>query len=253
MADGAPFATHSSALLPVLYKNAPAMLKVATHPEERSGVSLMLWWNGEGAARVLAHHADAVLLERAVGPRSLSVLARTGHDDEASRNICSVAAKLHAPRPFPPPLVPLATWFRELQPAAVRFGGILQKSLATSCELIENPAEVIVLHGDLHHANVLDAGPRGWLAVDPKGLLGERAFDFANIFCNPDFVVATAPGRLRKQAFVVADAASLDRRRLLQWILAYAGLSAAWSLTTPDEDPRVALAVAGIAAAELDR
>ncbi len=212
----------------------------------------MLWWNGEGAARVLAHHADAVLLERAAGPRSLSALAHTGHDDEASRIICSVAAKLHAPRPIaPPPLVPLPTWFRDLQPAAVRFGGILQKSFETSCELLENPAEIVVLHGDLHHENVLDAGPRGWLAVDPKGLLGERGFDFANIFCNPDFAVAAAAGRLRTQASVVADAARLDRLRLLQWILAYAGLSAAWSLTTPDEDPRLALTVAAIAAAEM--
>jgi len=36
-------------------------------------------------------------------------------------------------------------------------------------------------------------GPRGWLAIDPKGLCGERGFDFVNIFCNPDFALATAP------------------------------------------------------------
>jgi streptomycin 6-kinase len=43
-------------------------------------------------------------------------------------------------------------------------------------------------------------GPRGWLAIDPKGLCGERGFDFVNIFCNPDFALATAPGRLVRQA-----------------------------------------------------
>lgn len=43
-----------------------------------------------------------------------------------------------------------------------------------------------VLHGDLHHGNVLDFGPLGWLAIDPKGLHGESGFDYANILSNPD-------------------------------------------------------------------
>jgi streptomycin 6-kinase len=110
--------------------------------------------------------------------------------------------------------------------------------------------DAVVLHGDLHHANVLDGGTRGWLAIDPKALLGERGFDFANIFCNPDTAVATSPGRLEEQASVVAQTGRIERVRLLQWILAYAGLSAAWSLHT-DEDPRLALAIAEIAASRL--
>jgi streptomycin 6-kinase len=45
------------------------------------------------------------------------------------------------------------------------------------------------LHGDLHHENVLDFGERRWLAIDPHGLHGERFFDFANIFTNPDLMI----------------------------------------------------------------
>jgi len=89
-----------------------------------------------------------------------------------------------------------------------------------------------------------------WLAIDPKGLLGERGFDFANIFCNPDGPIATAPGRLKRQIDVVASAAALEHRRLLKWVLAYAGLSAAWSLGE-GERPNLALAVAAQAAAAL--
>ena len=88
----------------------------------------------------------------------------------------------------------------------------------------------MVLHGDIHHGNILDFGPRGWLAIDPKGLTGERAFDYANIFCNPDLETATSPGRLARRAEVVAEAAALNRGRLLQWIVAWAGLSAAFSI-----------------------
>ena len=94
--------------------------------------------------------------------------------------------------------------------------------------------------------------PRGWLAIDPKGLLGERAFDFVNILRNPDAQVALTPGRFSRQVTVVADAAGLDRTRLLQWTLAFTGLSAAWILGD-GEQPDLDLAVGELAATELSR
>jgi streptomycin 6-kinase len=225
--NGQPITTHSSDLLPVRHEGVPAMLKIAREPEERWGGLLMAWWEGDGAARVLAHEGDGLLLERAMGGTSLAEVARNGRDDEASRVICAVAAKLHAPRGRPPPeLLPLSRRFEELEPAAARHGGILGQAAATARELLAEPRDVVVLHGDLHHGNVLDFGPRGWLAIDPKRLAGERGFEFASILRNPDRATATAPGRLARQATVVAEAAGLERARLLKWVLAYAGLSA---------------------------
>jgi streptomycin 6-kinase len=250
-ADGEPIATRSSDLLPVRLAGVPAMLKIAREAEERWGGLLMGWWGGDGAARVLAQEGDALLLERAAGQGSLAEMARGGRDDEASRIICAVAARLHAPRRSPPPeLIPLPRWFEALEPAAARHGGILSLAAATGRELLAEPQEVVVLHGDIHHGNVLDFGARGWLAIDPKRLVGDRGFDFANLFCNPDLAIATAPGRLARQASVVAEAAGLDRPRLLRWILAWSGLSAAW-LLEDGERAEIPLAVAGIAAAEL--
>ena len=100
---------------------------------------------------------------------------------------------------------------------------------------------MVVLHGDLHHENLLDSGARGWLVIDPKGLIGERSFEYANLFRNPDIDIALAPGRMSRQVDIVAARAGLDRRRLLTWILAYAGLGAAWSLSSGD-DPAPGLA-----------
>jgi streptomycin 6-kinase len=253
-ADGEPIVTHSSALLPVRRDGVALMLKVARAAEERAGARLMAWWDGHGAARLLAHEGDALLMERAEGHRSLVEMARGGRDEEASRILCAAAARLHAPRDHPPPptLVPLDVWFRALEPAAAAHGGVLATAAAAARELLAEPRDVRALHGDLHHQNVLDFGARGWLAIDPKGLLGERGFDFANLFCNPDLETATAPGRLARQADVVAQAAEVERGRLLRWVLAYAGLSTSWSLEDGDE-PRLALAVAEIAAAELAR
>jgi streptomycin 6-kinase len=251
--DGAAFTTHTSVLLPVLAAGQPAMLKVATAPEEERGAAILAWWAGEGAARVIALEGAALLMERATGTRSLVQMAASGDDDAATRILCATAARLHALRPNPPAsAVPLQTWFADLATAAAREGGILAPAHAAANHLLGTQRDLVVLHGDLHHGNVLDFSERGWLAIDPKGLYGERGFDYANIFCNPDTPTAMAPGRLARQADIVAEAARIERTRLLQWVLAYAGLSASWSLEDGD-DPTLALSVAKIAAAELFR
>ncbi|ODT09050.1 MAG: 3'-kinase, partial [Kaistia sp. SCN 65-12] len=198
------------------------------------------------------HDDDALLMERADGPVSLAAMARDGADEAASRILCEVAARLHAPRDTPPPeLIPLETRFDALF-AAAGHGGLFAEAATVARALLDDPSDPRVLHGDLHHGNVLDAGPRGFLAIDPKRLHGERAFDFANIFCNPDADVALAPGRLARQLRVVAEAADLEPRRLLRWIAAHAGLSAAWHVED-GSDPALALGVGALALAELGR
>ena len=251
--DGEPITTTTSRLLPVRRDGVPAMLKVATEPEERRGADTMTWWDGDGAAHVIAHDGDALLMARAEGATSLAKMALSGHDDEATRIMCQVAVRLHAPRtrPLPSSLVPLPEWFAALEPGAMRHGGILEQAAATARHLFAEPRDIVVLHGDIHHGNVLHFGSRGWLAIDPKGLLGERAFDFVNILRNPDAQIALAPGRFSRQVTVLAEAAGLDRVRFLKWTLAFTGLSAAWILDD-GETPEVDLAVAELALAELN-
>lgn len=104
---------------------------------------------------------------------------------------------------------------------------------------------------------MLDFGDRGWLAIDPKGLIGERGFDYANLFCNPDLSnpvppVAILPDVFTARLALVSDLAALERGRLLLWVLAWAGLSAAW-IIEGNETPSTSLAVAQLAAVELDR
>ena len=239
--DGGLIATPSSWVLPVRKNGLPAVLKIARIPDERCGYLLMRWWDGEGAARVLALADKAILLERATGARSLSDMARSGDDDEACRILCRTAARLHRPRREPAPeLHPLTSWFQPLFDLAGR-----DRRLAPAADaarrLLAEPQAVCPLHGDLHHDNVLDFGDRGWLAIDPHGLLGERAFDYANIFTNPDLAdpsrpVAAVPGRFERRLAIVAEAAQLEPSRLLRWIVAWTGLSAAWFIGDGHED-----------------
>jgi streptomycin 6-kinase len=253
IADGHAFRTNSSWLRPVRYQDSPAILKVSFESEEQWGGLLMAWWDGGGAARVLRQDEHALLLERATGTRSLADMARNGGDDEASRIICAVIARLHAKRDVPPPdLIPLSRWFEPLERTAHMHGRLLARAAGLARELLRTPEDLVVLHGDIHHGNVLDAESRGWVAIDPKRLMGERGFDYANIFCNPDRQTATSPQRLSRQASVVAEAAGLDRGRLLKWIAAWAGLSAIWRLED-GETPELDLTVLTLALAELDK
>lgn len=250
MRAGGPIITPSSELLPVLHDGLPAMLKVAKTEEEERGNRLMAWWAGEGTAAVLAQDGPALLMERAMGRASLADMARSGRDEEATRLICRAANGLHASNKGLPELTRLEDWFADLAPAAIKHGGILVAAAAVARDLLASQPERKVLHGDIHHGNVLDFGKRGWRAIDPKGLLGERTFDFVNILRNPTQDVATTPGRLARHAAFIAEETGLDRNRLLQWTVAFAGLSAAWLLAEGD-DPHLDLRVAEIASVAL--
>jgi streptomycin 6-kinase len=255
--DGEPISTRAARLLPVRQGDTALMLKVATHPEEVFGAILLEWRDGEGAARLHFTDGPALVMERAEGTQSLAVFARGGRDDEATEILCDVIGRLHAPRPNQPPdLVPLSVWFRELEPAARTHGGLLVRAHEAMLELLSDPRDVVPLHGDIHHDNVLDFGPRGWLAIDPKHIVGERGFDYANIFCNPDVEdpacrIAVDPVRFARRLDIVAQKSGISRQRLLIWILAWAGLSAAWFISDGVE-PAVDFEIASLAAAALD-
>jgi len=252
--DGDAISTLTSKLLPVQYKSMPAMLKIATAIEEQTSGQLMVWWDGQGSAQVHAHDSNALLMERAMGGYSLIKMAAHHKDEEATRIICKVVSHLHAQTnkaTIPSTLTPLSDWFSALYKASQKYEGVFYKSMKIADELLNNPQEVVVLHGDIHHGNVLDFGVRGWLAIDPKGLVGERGYDFANIFCNPNMGIATKPGRLEQQINIVSNATGLNRHRLLKWVLSYAGLSAAWHLEDGG-NPELAMMIMSIASAMID-
>ena len=214
------------------------MIKIALADEERRGNLLMNWWQENAVAKVLKYDNHAILMERAAGKNSLSKMANNNQDDEASIIICEVVQKLHAAKPpYPDELVPLEIWFRDLEPAAAKYGGVFAQCSSVANQLLNDQQAITVLHGDIHHGNILDFGDKGWLAIDPKGLIGGRGFDYANIFCNPDAGIATKPGRLAKQVQIISNAAELEPKRLLLWIMAWVGLSAAWGINEGEDNP----------------
>lgn len=215
--------------------------------EEQRGAEALRCFDGRGAVRLYASAEDAQLLEYAAGDELLSLVER-GDDQGATRIMAGVLTQLHgASRQLPSAgLCPLHDWFRALfekaeSDRAAGAESLYVQGAQLAAHLLAHPLDVRILHGDLHHRNVRHS-PRGWLALDPKGLVGERTYDCANTLCNPvrrhrkiDELVHDER-RLLAHAGILADALEVERARVLQFTFAYASLSASWSLSVHDED-----------------
>lgn len=251
--DGAAIQGTWASLMPVGRDGEAAMLKVGVPPEEAAGLDLLAWYDGEGAVRVLEHGDTAILMQRAIGERSLKAMARAGEDEAALDVLCAAAARMQAPRKRPPPasLVPLSRRFEPLRQGSATHGGVLVRCWEEAQALLATAREERPLHGDLWHDNVRDDAARGWLVIDPKGFLGERTYDYAVMVTNPDFpMIAGDPRRFAQRVAHVAGTAGLEPGRLIQCILVDAGLYALWSISGGHRP--IALAVAEMAAGVLD-
>jgi streptomycin 6-kinase len=250
--SGEQIVTHSSVLVPAMQGERPVMLKLTQEPDEQIGGAVLAWWNGNGAVAVLQREHGALLMERPTGTESLYQLALQGSDDAAIDILCQTTAILHSHRgPNPPAVPPLDHWFRDLlestdrRPEVIEGRRLLELLLATE-------RDQVILHGDIHHRNVLATNDGRWLAIDPKGIYGERAYDYLNIFRNPNASIATDPARFETRLAQITRTAELDRQRLLQWIAAFAALSLAWNYY-PEGSPAADLTLARLALTRLER
>jgi streptomycin 6-kinase len=214
----------------------------ADETKEQTGALALRHFAGHGAVRLLRHDDGAQLMEYAPGDELVTLVER-GEDEHATRIIAQVIAQLHAaPQDGPADgLFRLDGWFEPLflQAAADRRAGsesIYVRGAAVAEALLGDQREVRVLHGDIHHRNIRQS-PRGWLAFDPKGLIGERTYDCANTLCNPVMPeLVHNETRLLANAAILADTLDLDLGRVLAFTYAYACLNASsWLRIEADE------------------
>jgi streptomycin 6-kinase len=227
---------------------APCVLKVGRPDDEerRTEAEALRLWDGNGAARLLAAdpNAGALLLERLTPGTTLVGLA--GRDDEsATRVAAGVLRRLHRPAPAGHALRPLRAWFESFDRcrAALRRGdrgfpaAVFERADALLAEQLATAPAAVVLHGDLHHGNVLEsarpgeAGPR-WRAIDPKGLAGDPAFDICQFLFNPGDEL---PSVIARRVDVFTAELDLDRRRTTRWCFLWAILQACWDFEDGDD------------------
>jgi streptomycin 6-kinase len=242
LADPQPLAeTPTSQVYTVTYDGVRVVLKLLTPigaKDEGQGALALQHFNGKGAVRLFRHDDAAHLLEYVDGP-DLVDMVRNGDDDQATAITADVLNQLHAaPREsMPTTLIPLPIRFRDLfkradEESHMGSASIYVRGAAMARRLFDQPRDVCVLHGDIHHENIRYKAGRGWLAFDPKGLIGERTYDAANTFCNPIKVAAVAQdeSQILRRAEIFSQRLGIDAQRILQFAFAYTCLSAIWWL-----------------------
>ncbi|MEO0914147.1 MAG: aminoglycoside phosphotransferase family protein [Pseudomonadota bacterium] len=202
---------------------------------EEAGVRLAEALGGRGMARIYATRPNAVLMEWLDGP-PLSALVQSGEDDAASRALATLARSLHTTRlDKPVSLHSLYRWCEAL--FALRFSAECRPATRRLMEAATRRAEHRLahqapprpLHGDLHHDNV-HRTPRGDIAFDAKGLIGDPAFELANAFRNPKGAERAVrdPARIWARATIFAEITGISRQILLEWAAIKCALSIAW-------------------------
>lgn len=208
------------------------------NPELVTEIEALRLYDGRGICRLLADDRErgVLLLERLRPGTMLSTLV---DDEEATRIAARVMRQLWRPVPPDHPFRTVSDWAAGLERMRQCFDGgtgplptaLVEKAEGLFAELLSSMDEVVLLHGDLHHYNILRAEREPWLAIDPKGIVGEPAYEAGALLRNPILTFLEWPRLARitaRRVDILAEELGFDRERLLGWSLAQAVLSAWW-------------------------
>lgn len=197
-------------------------------------------FNGHGMAQLLAYDtADEVMLLEGLLPGT--VLTTIEDDERAISIAASVMRQMWRPVPLDHPFKSVLDWGKGFTRLRQHFDGgngpfpavLLAEAETLYADLSASMATPVLLHGDLHQDNILAAERQPWLAIDPKGLIGEPAYETGSLLRNPppQILHVPQPGQLlARRIDQLAEELDLDRARIRNWGLAQSVLSAWWSI-----------------------
>jgi len=234
------FETETSAIALVSRADQPLVLKVVKQQDDEwySGEVLEAF-GGSGVARVYEHTGGAMLIERLRPGNSLVSLTREGKDEEATEMLAEVIQKMSA-REISKVLEHCATT-EYLAKGFARYlatndeqipGRLVESAQQMYMDLCTSQRSTSLLHGDFHHYNVLFDAERGWLAIDPKGVVGELEYEIGAVLRNPQeqSQLFLSPSTIERRLNQFTKKLNLDRERTIRWAFAQAVLSAIWEI-----------------------
>ncbi|MEW2522760.1 aminoglycoside phosphotransferase family protein [Actinacidiphila alni] len=244
------FAAGGQISMIVLVRTAdgtPAVLKIGmVNRETEHEHAALAHWDGRGAVRLLdADPAEgALLLERLQADVSLRSLA----EPKAMLEAADLLRRLWVPPGEGHPFTSVADYTGALVPSlrerrerdfAAEVRPLIDEALEVHGGLVAGPAEDVLLHGDYHHGNVLAGERTPWLAIDPKPLVGERAYDLAWLVRDRLSTLAAQPGSraaARRRLAKLASSLEVDPDRLRGWTLFRSVEAGIWSLSVGDQE-----------------
>lgn len=225
---------------------SPAALKLGmVTPETAQEPGALAHWSGHGAARLLRADPErgALLLERLRPEVSLRSLPEA----KAMLEACAVVRRLWVPPAADHRFTTVAERTRRLAgtlrerrelPWAAPLRPAIDQALDLRERLTEGGAQdPVLLHGDLHHGNVLAADRTPWLAIDPKPLVGDPCYDLAWLVRDRLKTLAAAPAAgsaARRRLARLADSLEVDRDRLRDWTVFRSVEAGVWSWSVGD-------------------
>ena len=193
-------------------------------------------------AEVIANDHNMIIMQRAV-PGSTLKDYFPDNDIDATKILCESIKELHkASIPESHNFYHLSELFKTLDQKLDIPDEILSKAKHLRDKLLSTTTEEVLLHGDLHHDNILKNGDRpvdrslgvgGWLVIDPKGFIGDPAFEPAAYLCNPipELLQENQPREIIENRINICSAElGIDSQRIADWLYAKSVLCWAWSL-----------------------
>ncbi len=216
----------------------PAVLKIGVPNRElTSEINALNVYAGNGACRLLK--ADAIcgmlLLERL---RPGTMLSSVEDDDSATEIAVRVMRTIQIPLPVDDGFINLIDWFDELKELRPLFGGSTGPFSEKTVSMVEamipglfaDQHPHVLLHGDFHHFNILSS-ERGWLAIDPKGVVGPAEYEVGPFLLNPWGTIPDEKEALRRtqrRIAIISEQLGFERKKLLNWAFCHSMLSAWW-------------------------
>ncbi len=184
-----------------------------------------------------------------------TLLSELEDDDEATQIAANIMRKIRRPAPKQHKFPTIGDWGKGFGKMRSHFNGgsgpfpprLLDRAERLFAELEASQSEPVVLHGDLHHFNILAATREPWLAIDPQGVVGEPEYEVGALLRNPMPELGTRTGLREiseRRINILTDELGYDRERLIGWGLSQAVLSAWWSIEDNSGAWDVAIAVA---------
>lgn len=231
-----PFSeTHSSFLFEAVYQYQPVIVKYFKDgSDEANSVFALKHYNSSGAITVLQSSANAVML-----PKIMPAITLDSCVQNDVKVFCTLVEKLYQ-QPLNdaiiaklPNISALGRTFNihAQQRSSNRSQGlsahIVQKASSIFAALCASQTRQVVVHGDLHHFNILYDAAHGWVAIDPKGYIGEPEVEVSPFLRNP----LGSPGlyctehTIKSRIEAIADCLQLDQERILLWFYCLSVLS----------------------------
>jgi streptomycin 6-kinase len=225
--------SNVSYVAPVICQDgSTAVLKLNfPEPETENEPDALRHWDGHGAVRLIDDDPDlrALLMER----------LEPGDSLYPKGELASLEVGAAILREFrrPPPAGHLFRaldavamgWRSDLLEQQQKVGrserALMDQAIGWIDDLARSASETVVLHQDLHAGNILDAGSRGWLAIDPKPMVGDPAFDAASLLRDRREELSRDPEAVRRMRFrldMLAAELDLDRARMRGWAIVHA-------------------------------